>query len=170
MNQQEFDDAFTMLATLCGKKANNELKKFYFNRIQKCENEAIRSAFAFFGNSNKWPSVNDFWEKCSYDPNASKTSQEFERGEPRWDDLMYRLICTRRGSTLDSQEAELRNTVEIHGARGDYYAVRDVDGAKRDTWERHIFGAPKTLEQPKQESKFKLPSTDYKSQAAGDIT
>ena len=171
MDFNEFEKAFKFLANVCSKQIpKDDMIKFFWNRVQTLDEASIRAAFAFFAADSHWPTANEFCLQCGSGSGSHKAIGEFERGEARHDDFCYRLLCTRKGSTLDAQESELRNSVEIHAARGDYYAVREIDGAKRDTWERQIFGTPKAQEQPKQETKFKLPSTDYKAQAAGDFT
>lgn len=168
MSLATFSEKFRFLAAVCGKqKPNDEFCLFFHSRVKMLDESAITAAFAFFAADSHWPTANEFCQQCGSSGGSHKAiGDEWERGEPRMNDLMYRLICTKRGSTLDSQESELRNTVEIHGARGDYYAVREVDGAKRDTWERQIFGTPKATEPT--ENRFPLPPIDYKSQAAGD--
>jgi hypothetical protein len=170
MTQAAFSDKFRFLASVCSKqKPNDDTCAFFYSRVKNLDESSIQAAFAFFAADSHWPTANEFCLQCGSSGGSYKAiGEDWERGDPRWDDLCYRLICTKRGSTLDAQEAALGATVEIHGARGDYYAVREHEGGKKDTWERQVFGKPRSLEKPKQENKFKPPSVDYKLRSAGE--
>jgi hypothetical protein len=168
MEYVDFEKSFKFLAEVCGKANPKEsMMRFFWAQVYLLDASAIKASFSFFASDAKWPTANEFAKHCGGDGRTDKHLPEFERGLPRFTDEVYLLRCFEKGATLDAQEQSLAQTVEIHGARGDYYAIRNVDGVRKNSWERHIFGKPKQAPAPKVRTPMpKRP--DQKLAAAGD--
>jgi len=162
MEYVDFEKSFKFLAEVCGKATPKEsMMRFFWARVHTLDASAIKASFSFFASDAKWPTANEFAKHCGGDGRTDKHLTEFERGVPKFFDEVYLLRCYDKGKTLDMQEQTLAETVEIHGARGDFYAIRDVEGVRKNSWERQVFGTPKQARPPKTR-------IDFRQQAAGD--